>query len=122
MINRSIFAAPDVVLDQRPRGSFERLVLNDNVTVKIIIVAPNQRLSLQQHSLRDEWWTVLDQGLNVKVGDRSWLSDVGERIWIPRGTRHRVGNACSQVARFLELAFGVFEEEDIERLADDYRR
>jgi len=122
VINRSIFAAPDVVLDQRPWGSFERLVLNDNVTVKIITVAPSQRLSLQHHSLRDEWWTVLDQGLNVEVGDRSWLPDVGERIWIPRGTRHRVGNACSQVARFLELAFGVFEEEDIERLADDYRR
>ncbi|MDP9395238.1 MAG: hypothetical protein M3Q27_13765 [Actinomycetota bacterium] len=41
---------------------------------------------------------------------------------MPRGTIHRVTNPGGHPARFLEIAFGHVDEDDIERLCDDYGR
>ena len=112
----------DVLVDERPWGGFEQLCLNEPCTVKIISIEPGHRLSLQRHEQRDELWTVLDAELNVEVGGHAWSAQVGEKVWIPRGTLHRVGNRATAAARILEVAFGHFEECDIERLADDYPR
>jgi mannose-6-phosphate isomerase-like protein (cupin superfamily) len=109
-------------MDERPWGRFERFTLNTTSTVKCITVDPGHRLSLQRHELRDEWWTVLDMPLDVEIDGRSWTALPGERIWIPRGTSHRVANAGSTPGRFLEVAFGHFDEDDIERIDDDYTR
>lgn len=114
--------APSVVVDERPWGRFELLALNEQVSVKIITVASGQRLSLQTHECRDEAWTVLDPGLSVQIGAGTWAPEVGERIWIPRGVAHRVSNVGAQAARFLEIAYGSFDESDIVRLEDDYSR
>ncbi len=114
--------APSATTDCRPCGQFELLVLNETVSVKVISVAPGHRLSLQRHEHRDEWWQVLDEGLVVEVGDDSWACAPGERVWVPRGSTHRVSNSGSSIARFLEVAFGEFDECDIERLEDDYCR
>jgi mannose-6-phosphate isomerase len=122
MTSIAIPAVPEVLTDKRPWGQFERLVLNETVTVKVITVSPGSRLSLQRHIARDEWWTVLDRGLTVEVAGLSWEPAIGERVWIPRGANHRAGNAGPEAARFLEVAFGTFDEADIERIADDYHR
>jgi mannose-6-phosphate isomerase len=113
---------PPVVVDVRPWGHFELLALNAPVSVKIITVEPGQRLSLQTHTGRDEWWTVLDDGLYVEIGDERSTPRRGDRVWIPRGTAHRAGASGHLPARFLEVAFGHFDETDITRLEDDYRR
>lgn len=114
--------APEVVVDERPWGRFELLALNEQVSVKIITVAPGHRLSLQTHECRDESWTVLDAGITVEIDGKAWATAVGERVWIPRGVAHRVANAGAQSARFLEVAYGGFDENDIVRLEDDYAR
>ena len=115
-------SAPTALVDERPWGRFEQLALNESVTVKVITVSPGHRLSLQRHAARDEWWQILDEGLVVEVAESSWTPRVGERIWIPRGTNHRVANRGAADARFLEVAYGMFDECDIERLEDDYDR
>ena len=112
----------EVVVDVRPWGRFERFTLNEPTTVKVITVGAGQRLSLQRHRHRDELWVVLDGPLLVEIGGRTWSAPAGERVWIPRTTTHRVGATPGQGGRFLEIAFGVFDEDDIERLADDYQR
>lgn len=114
--------APQSELDRRPWGSFERFTLNERTTVKIITVDPGQRLSLQTHTSRSEWWTALDAGLTVAIDGRSWEPAKGEQVWIPQGTAHRASNAGDAPVRFLEVAFGHFDEQDIERLDDDYQR
>lgn len=111
-----------VLVDERPWGRFEQLCVNEPCTVKILTVEPGHRLSLQRHEQRDELWTVLDAELTVEIGERAWRAQPGEKVWIPRGTSHRVGNPAGRGARILEVAFGHFEECDIERLADDYSR
>jgi len=112
----------EVFVDERPWGNFQQFVLNEAVTVKIITVNPGQRLSLQTHGHRDEMWQVLDVPLDLQIDDSTVAAKPGERVWVPRGARHRIANSGSEPGRLLEIAFGVFDEDDIERLEDDYDR
>ena len=106
----------------RPWGHFQQFVANQSVTVKTITVQPGHRLSLQRHDRRGEMWQILDGPMDVVVGDQAWRAQPEELIWVPQGSAHRIGNPGEHPARVLEIAFGSFEEEDIERLEDDYQR
>ncbi|MEP7036305.1 MAG: phosphomannose isomerase type II C-terminal cupin domain [Dermatophilaceae bacterium] len=112
----------EVLVDKRPWGGFEQFAHNEAVTVKIITVNPGQRLSLQTHARRDEMWQILDDPLDVQVDDRSWAAQSGERVWVPLGSRHRIANSGNVPGRLLEIAFGIFDEDDIVRFEDDYNR
>jgi mannose-6-phosphate isomerase len=111
----------DVVLDRRPWGSFRQYTSNDRTTVKLITVDAGQQLSLQRHAARDELWVVLDDGLEVQIGDEVTRAAAGDEFFIPRGTLHRVGAGATR-GRFVEVCFGVFDEADIERVEDSYGR
>ena len=113
---------PDSTTSRRPWGAFERLTLNEASTVKVIVIEPDSRLSLQRHQHRSELWQVLDGPVDIEVDGRSWTATAGEHVWVPQGAVHRMGNSAGSVARVLEVAFGHFDEDDIERLADDYTR
>ncbi|MCK0110783.1 phosphomannose isomerase type II C-terminal cupin domain [Ornithinimicrobium sp. F0845] len=112
----------DVFVVERPWGRFEQFATNETVTVKTVTIDPGQRLSLQHHAARNEMWQVLDHPVDVTLGDRTWSAQPGELVWVPVGTLHRMGNSGDQPARVLELAFGDFDEADITRVEDDYRR
>jgi mannose-1-phosphate guanylyltransferase/mannose-6-phosphate isomerase len=107
---------------ERPWGKFQQFVSNEQVTVKIITVEPGHRLSLQRHEHRGEMWQILDGPIDITVGDRTWPAQPGELVWVPCGATHRMGNSGSRPSRLLEVAFGHFDEDDIERLEDDYAR
>lgn len=111
-----------IVLDERPWGRFERFSLNEPTTVKIITVDAAGILSLQRHVRRDELWSVLDGHLTVRVGDTEVAASAGDRFFIPRGVVHRVSAPTESGGRILEVAFGHFDETDIERLEDQYGR
>lgn len=112
----------DIFTAARPWGEFRQFVSNETVTVKIITVAPGHRLSLQRHRQRGELWQVLDVPLDVQVGERRFVVQQGETVWVPPGATHRLGNSGEHTGRVLEVAFGLFDEEDIERFEDDYAR
>jgi mannose-1-phosphate guanylyltransferase/mannose-6-phosphate isomerase len=114
--------AEDIFVAERPWGTFQQFVSNEQVTVKIITVQPGHRLSLQKHDHRGEMWQVLDVPMDITVDDRTWTAAPGETVWVPRGSTHRMGNSGSEPGRLLEVAFGHFDEGDIERLQDDYAR
>lgn len=115
-----------VFVAERPWGQFQQFVLNQVCTVKVITVEPGHRLSLQKHGERDEMWQVLDVPLDVpldvQVGEKQWTAAVGEIVYTPAGSLHHLGNSGTQTGRILEIAFGSFDEADIERLQDDYAR
>lgn len=113
---------PELQVDRRPWGRFHLLAYNEQVTVKILNLEAGARLSLQRHQTRDEWWHILDDGLVIEIDGESRHMAAGDRAWVPRGVTHRISNGTSSEARFLELAFGHFDEADIERLDDDYGR
>jgi mannose-6-phosphate isomerase len=114
-------AMPPVQQVVRPWGSFKQYAFNEDVTVSLMTVTAGQRLSLQSHTGRAELWIVLDEGAEVQVDDAILHPAAGDEIWIPANARHRLGSTGPSV-RVLEVAFGNWQQADIERYADDYAR
>lgn len=112
----------EIYEELRPWGIFRCFTYNKVSTVKIITVNPGQKLSLQLHHHRDELWVVLDSGLQVTLEDRIWKPEAYEEIYILRGTQHRAEGVGKTPSRWLEIAFGNFDEQDIVRLDDQYGR
>ncbi len=112
---------PSVRVD-KPWGRFEQYAHNVPCTVKIITVAPGGTLSRQYHHNRDELWVILDPGAKVELGDEVLYPEPEEKLFIPRGTVHRLSCDGEKSARILEVSFGEFDEDDIVRLEDVYGR
>jgi len=110
------------IVDFRPWGKFTRYTLNQKSTVKIIEVKPRERLSVQRHKDRDELWVPLDDGLSALIGEETIRMIPDREYFIPKGTIHSIENLSISHCRFLEIAFGHFDEDDIERLEDKYGR
>ena len=108
--------------DRRPWGKFRRYPHENAGGIKIITVDPGGVLSLQYHERRDEYWVILDPGLEMTVGDRVFSPAPDEEIFIPRGIPHRARNRGTAPARVMEIWIGRSEESDIVRLKDDYGR
>ncbi len=100
---------------------FERFTLNEPSTVKIITVNAGQAFSLQTHAHREEFWHILRGSAQVTVGDTVHHAQPGDNFFITKETQHRL-EAGSEACTFLEIAYGVFDESDITRLADKYGR
>lgn len=120
--DRTADRAASVFVSERPWGRFEQFATNEPVTVKTITVEPGHRLSLQRHTGREELWHVLDGRADTHVDGVDRVLGPGERVLVPRGATHRLGNSGDVPLRVLEIAFGHFDEDDIERLQDDYTR
>jgi mannose-1-phosphate guanylyltransferase/mannose-6-phosphate isomerase len=112
---------PSIKVD-KPWGSFKRYTHNLASTVKIITVAPGGTLSRQYHHHRDELWVVLDPGARVELDGEVVEPEVGEELFVPRWTVHRLSAEGDEPVRILEVSFGEFDEGDIVRLDDVYGR
>jgi mannose-1-phosphate guanylyltransferase/mannose-6-phosphate isomerase len=113
---------PPVTFVERPWGWFKQYANNRDCTVSLMTVLPGQRLSLQSHTGRAELWIVLDNGAVIQVGDITREYRAGDEIWIPANAKHRLSCAGDKPVRVLEVAFGNWQQDDIKRYADDYRR
>ena len=110
-------------LEERPWGSYEVLLDTVYCKVKEIIVQPGQRLSYQSHKYREETWTVTHGVLTVVLNDKEHTIYPGESIFIPLGAKHRAWNKTPKPVHFVEVQTGdYFEEDDIIRYEDDYKR
>ena len=85
-------------------------------------VRPGQRLSLQSHTGRAELWIVIDDGAIVQVGDSDHAYQAGDEIWIQANEKHRLSCSGDNPVRMLEVAFGDWQQDDINRYEDDYHR
>lgn len=112
---------PAPVIEAGPWGRAITYAHNAKASVKLVTVNPGGVHSLQIHHHRGELWIILDGGLHVEVDGQSWVATIGEEIWIPPETTHRVA-APGSGGRFIEVSFGHFSETDVVRLADAYGR
>lgn len=106
---------------EKPWGKFEQFTHNEISTVKIITVNPDSRLSLQKHKQRVEFWKVVKGSCQVVIGDKLIHARIGDEFKIPKNTLHRL-IGTKNLAQILEISYGHFDENDIERVEDDYRR
>ena len=109
--------------DERPWGSYDVLVDEPDHKVKTLTVKPGARLSLQSHRRRQEHWFIVRGVATVTVGSDEKTLEAGEFIDIPRGYKHRIGNAGTEPVVFIEVQTGdYFGEDDNIRYEDDYDR
>ncbi len=107
--------------EKRPWGNFEQFTLNEKTTIKILTIKPKQKFSLQYHKKRKEFWRFLDNPAKVTLGKKIIHVKKGDDILIPVRTNHRI-EAYGKPVRVLEISYGNFDESDIKRLEDIYRR
>lgn len=110
-----------MISEKRPWGHFERFTLNEPCTVKLVYVDGDKRLSLQYHNNRSEFWKVVKGPVRVQIGKETKLLQTGDSATIPKKAVHRLIGAGSD-AVILEISTGEFDESDITRLEDDYKR
>ncbi|HEY7659009.1 MAG TPA: cupin domain-containing protein [Actinomycetota bacterium] len=106
----------------KPWGKVVTYALNQPSSVRVITVEPGQETSVHYHQMRDEMWVVLDEGLDVQIGNRSVAAAPGEEFIVSAETTHRISNPGQRRGRVLEIAYGYTTEDDTLRLHDDYGR
>lgn len=98
---------------------------------KILIVQPHQRLSWQMHDRRAERWRFLNSGGYYKsvTDDMGELktSNAGEVVQFAQGERHRLVSPGNEYVFVAEIWQHVrpsnpSDEDDIVRIQDDYAR
>ncbi len=107
----------------RPWGYHISLVEDNNWKVKIIMVKPGEKLSLQKHKYRAEHWVVVKGKATVQIELEEFLLNSNQSIFIPVGSKHRLINNESNALVLIEVQTGSYiKEDDIERFEDNYGR
>ncbi len=111
--------------------SVEDLRISGQLSPKILLVAPHQRLSWQYHHRRAEIWRVVSGTVGVVVSDTDEEGPLktygpGEQITLRQGERHRlIGlDSWGTVAEIWQHtdAQHPSNEDDIVRVQDDFNR
>ena len=114
-----------------PTYKKEDLLIGNKLSPKILVVAPEQRLSWQYHFRRAEIWRVVEGEVGVvqSPNDEEQTMEIfepGEIIVLEKGTRHRlVGlrdwGVLADIWQHTDPDTPS-DEDDIIRLQDDYGR
>ena len=109
--------------EQRPWGTYEVLLDDDNCKVKKIIVNPGENPSYQYHHKRSEDWIVVSGTGEVSLDENSFIVVAGDRVHVPVLSKHTIKNCGEEDLVFIEIQTGsYFGEDDIVRLEDKYGR
>ncbi|MFT2009487.1 phosphoheptose isomerase [Pontibacter sp. 13R65] len=111
--------------------SVESLRISGKLSPKILVVAPEKRLSWQYHHRRAEIWKVVKGTVGVVTSDTDEEGDTktlspGELITLKQGERHRlVGlqdwGILAEIWQHTDVELPS-DEEDIVRVQDDFGR
>ena len=108
--------------EERPWGWFEILARGDGYQVKRLCIRAGERISLQRHRWRSEHWVVVAGSGLLECNGQHLSGTPGTSMLIPTGAVHRA-SATGADLLIVEVQRGEqLREDDIERLADDYRR
>jgi len=108
-------------VSKKPWGNEKHFVMNEKCTVKILVVNPNEMISLQKHHKRKEVWFFLTPGI-VIIGNRRKRVKKGDVVNIGRRVKHRLIGRRIGRTEVLEIAYGTFSDKDIVRVEDKYGR
>jgi len=109
----------------------DEVQITNKLSPKILVVAPEKRLSWQYHFRRAEIWKVVEGPVGVKISDTDVEGDLktlnnGDFIKMDKGERHRLIGLDSWgiIAEIWQHTDQnePSDEEDIVRLQDDFGR
>lgn len=104
---------------------------NAEISPKILLVSPNQRLSWQYHNRRSELWSFVTDGVYIQslTNQQGELSNVksGDLVQFAALERHRLIGRVAAYTIVAEIwqhtdSDNLSDEDDIVRLEDDYSR
>ena len=111
--------------------NIEKLKVSGKLSPKILIIAPNKRLSWQYHHRRSEIWKVVSGEIKVVTSHddlerKEEILKEGEEISLSQGERHRI-IGLEDYAVVAEIWIHTdkdnpSDENDIVRVQDDYGR
>lgn len=123
--------AADFVAKFFPQLEMSQIQITNKLSPKILVVAPNKRLSWQFHFRRAEIWKILSGVVGVKISDTDEEGEIqqlspGTFIQMDKGERHRLIGLDSWgiVAEIWQHTDpeNPSDEDDIVRLQDDFGR
>ena len=107
----------------RPWGHYLSVVEGNRWQVKLIMVKPGGKLSLQLHHHRSEHWVIVSGTAKVEVDNKVEILSENQSVYIPLGSRHRLSNPGKVSLTLIEVQSGSYiGEDDIERIEDFYGR
>ena len=107
----------------RPWGHYLSLIEENRWQVKLIVVKPGEKLSLQMHHHRSEHWVVVSGTAKVEVDKQVKVLSENQSIYIPLGSKHRLTNPGKIPLTLIEVQSGSYVgEDDIVRFEDFYGR
>ena len=107
----------------RPWGHYLSLVEANRWQVKLILVKPGEKLSLQMHHHRSEHWVVVSGTAQVEIDERVEVISENQSVYIPLGSKHRLTNPGKIPLKLVEVQSGSYVgEDDIVRFEDFYGR
>jgi mannose-6-phosphate isomerase-like protein (cupin superfamily) len=114
-----------------PHLSKQELSISGKLSPKILVVAPEKRLSWQYHHRRAEIWKLIGGTAGVVISDTDEEKEtkhlnIGDIIQLKQGERHRlVGldnwGVIAEIWRHTDIE-NPSDEEDIIRVQDDFGR
>ena len=114
-----------------PDEDIESLKITEKLSPKLLIVAPNKRLSWQYHHRRAEIWRCIDGKVEVITSLTNeeavkQVLKVGDKVKLQQGERHRIiglddWGILAEIWQHSDVN-NPSNEEDIIRLQDDFGR
>lgn len=117
----------------KPWGYYQILLSEPGYLVKKLVIDPGHRISLQIHKHRTEYWTIVQankatltlSALPPMELDKTEEFPIGkgDQWTIDKGEIHRLSCQGPDPLVLIEVQMGdILDENDIERLEDDYQR
>jgi mannose-6-phosphate isomerase len=114
-----------------PQLEMSQIQITNKLSPKILVVAPNKRLSWQFHHRRAEIWKILSGVVGVKISDTDEEGEIqnltpGTFIQMDKGERHRLigldsWGIVAEIWQHTDTE-NPSDEDDIVRLQDDFGR
>lgn len=109
--------------EKRPWGEFYVLYEGTGVKIKMLLIKPMQKISLQVHQFRNEHWFILSGEALVTRENSNIKLMKGKSIDILVKELHRVENVGRNDLKIIEIQYGnILSELDIHRFDDLYGR
>lgn len=108
----------------KPWGFYKTTVLNNFYQSKVLCIKPLERISLQSHFHRDEYWVIVYGKGQIIIGDKTIEVSSGSFVKINKKQKHRIINTSNtDNLIFNEVQIGDYlGEDDIIRYDDEYGR
>ena len=107
----------------KPWGSYKVIMSEGLYKVKILSIAPVEKLSTQLHYHRFEHWVIVKGTAKIRINDDVGTYSENQSVFIPIGTVHSIENIGCIELTIVEVQYGCYlEEDDIVRIEDKYGR